>query len=82
MAASVRDRSAPKKPVNVSIDSDLLRQARELKVNLSKALEERLAQILREERARRWQEENREAIDGYNRFVDTHGLFNDIRKRL
>ena len=82
MAASVRDRSAPKKPVNVSIDSDLLRQARELKVNLSKALEERLAQILREERARRWQEENREAIDGYNRFVDKHGLFNDIRKRL
>lgn len=82
MAAPVRDRSSPKKPVNLSIDSDLLQQARELKVNLSKALEERLAVIVREERARRWQEENREAIEAYNRFVDKHGLFDDIRKRL
>jgi antitoxin CcdA len=82
MAAPVLGRSAPKKPVNVSIDSDLLRQARELKVNLSKALEERLAEIVREERARRWQEDNREAIEAYNRFIDKYGLFNDIRKRL
>jgi antitoxin CcdA len=82
MAATVRDRSAAKKPVNLSVDSDLLRQARELKVNLSKALEERLAEIVREERARRWQEENREAIEAYNRFIDKHGLFDDIRKRL
>ena len=82
MAAPVRDRSAPKKPVNLSIDSELLQQARELKVNLSRALEERLAQILREERARRWQEENRDAIEAYNRFVDKHGLFDDIRNRL
>ena len=52
MAAPVRDRSATKKPVNVSIDSDLLQQARELKVNLSRVLEERLAAIVREERAR------------------------------
>jgi antitoxin CcdA len=82
MAAPVRDRSARKKPVNVSIDSDLLQQARELKVNLSKALEGRLAEIVREERARRWQEDNREAIEAYNRVVDKHGLFDDIRNRL
>jgi antitoxin CcdA len=82
MAATVRDRSAAKKPVNLSIDKELLQQARELKVNLSKALEERLVQIVREERARRWQEDNREAIEAYNRFIDKHGLFNDIRKRL
>ena len=51
MAAPARNRSAPKKPVNLSIDRDLLQQARELKVNLSKALEERLAEIVRGERA-------------------------------
>jgi len=82
MAAPVRDRSAPKKPVNLSIDSELLQQARELKVNLSRALEERLAQILREERAHRWQEENREAIEAHNRMIEKYGLFDDIRKRL
>jgi antitoxin CcdA len=80
MAAPVR--SAPKKPVNLSVNSELLQQARELKINLSKALEERLAEVVREERARRWQEENREAIEAHNRFVEKHGLFNDIRKRL
>jgi antitoxin CcdA len=82
MAAPVRDRSAPKKPVNLSINSDLLRQARELKVNLSKELEERLVEILREERARRWQEDNREAIEAHNRLIEKYGLFNDIRRRL
>jgi antitoxin CcdA len=82
MAAPVHNASAAKKAVNLSINTDLLRQARELNVNLSKALEERLAEILKEERARRWQEENREAIDAHNRFVEKHGLFNDIRKRL
>jgi antitoxin CcdA len=82
MAAPVNNASAAKKAVNLSINTDLLRQARELNVNLSKALEERLAEILKEERARRWQEENREAIDAHNRFVEKHGLFNDIRRRL
>jgi antitoxin CcdA len=82
MAAPVHHASAAKKAVNLSINTDLLRQAREVNVNLSKALEERLAEILKEERARRWQEENREAIEAHNRFVEKHGLFNDVRKRL
>ena len=43
---------------------------------------ERLEQILREEREGRWKEENREAIDAHNRFVEQHGLYGDIRKRL
>lgn len=82
MPSKVYDPSAPKRSTNLSINSDLLRQARELKINLSKTLEERLADVLREERARRWQEENREAIEAHNRFVEKYGLFNDIRKRL
>jgi antitoxin CcdA len=82
MPQPVCDPKAPKKAVNVSINSDLLRQAREMKVNLSKTLEESLERLLREERARRWQEENREAIEAHNRFVEKYGVFNDIRKRL
>ena len=82
MVAPICDPKAPKKAVNVSINSDLLRQARELKVNLSQTLEGQLEQLIRAERARRWQEENREAIEAYNRFIDEHGIFNDIRRRL
>jgi antitoxin CcdA len=82
MAESVCDPSAPRKPVNLTINSDLLRQAKELKINLSKALEERLVEVVRKERARRWQEENREAIEAHNRFIEKYGLFNDVGKRL
>ena len=81
MPAPVCNPDAPKKAVNLSINSDLLRQARELKINLSKMLEAGLERMIREERARRWQEENREAIEAHNKFVEKYGLFNDIRKR-
>ena len=82
MPMPVCDPKAPRKAVNLSINSDLLRQAREHKINLSSVLEEQLERILREERGRRWKEENREAIEAYNQFIEKYGVFNDIRKRL
>jgi antitoxin CcdA len=77
MALPVCDPSAPKKAVNLSINSDLLRQAPELKINLSKLLEQQLEQIVREERGRRWKEENREAMEAFNRFIEKHGIFSE-----
>jgi antitoxin CcdA len=56
MPAPVFDLKAPKKAVNLSINADMLRQARELKINLSKTLEETLEQLVREERTRRGQD--------------------------
>ena len=55
MPGPVFDLKAPKQAVNLSINSDMLRQAREMKINLSKTLEEKLEQLVREERARRGQ---------------------------
>lgn len=77
MPQPVCDPKAPKKAVNVSINSDLLRQARDMKINLSRTLEEKLEQLLREERARRWKEENHEAMEAFNRWVEEHGVFSD-----
>ena len=77
MPAPVCDPKAPKRAVNLSINSDLLRQARALKINLSKMLETQLEQMIRQERARRWQEDNRAAIEAHNRFVEEHGAFSD-----
>jgi len=82
MPAPVCDPKAPKKAVNVSINGDLLQQAREMRINLSQTLEAQLERLLREERARRWRDENREAIEEYSRYVEEHGVFNDIRRRL
>jgi antitoxin CcdA len=77
MQLHVFDASAPKKPTNLSINSDLLQQAKEHHINLSQALELRLAEILRDEKRRSWKEENREAVEEYNRRIETRGVFSD-----
>jgi antitoxin CcdA len=71
------DPDAPKKSTNLSINSDLLRQAKEHRINLSKALEQRLAEMLMEQKRLRWQEENQDAIEEYNRRIETNGVFSD-----
>lgn len=77
MQTTLFDPSAPKKPTNVSINSELLKLAKKNNINLSQTLEKRLAEILREERARQWLEENQDAICSYNSRVETHGVFSD-----
>jgi antitoxin CcdA len=77
MQLNIFDANAPKKPTNLSINSDLLQQAKEHHINLSQALELRLAEILRDEKRRKWQEENREAIEEYNRRIEARGVFSD-----
>ncbi len=74
---AVFDPKAPKKACNVSVNEDLLRQAKELGINLSQTLEGELEKRVREARARAWQDENHEAIDAYNRYVAEHGVWSD-----
>ena len=76
------DARAPKKPANLSINSDLLQQAKEHHINLSQALELRLTEMLRDEKRRDWIEENREALDEYNRRIEIHGVFSDGLRRF
>lgn len=71
------DPKASKKACNVSINEDLLRQARELGVNLSQTLEEQLIKLVREARAKQWAEENREAIESQARWIEKNGLISD-----
>lgn len=71
------DPKSPKKACNVSINEDLLRQARELGVNLSQTLEEQLTKLVREAKAKAWAEENREAIESQRRWIEKHGLISD-----
>jgi antitoxin CcdA len=71
------DPNAQKKPTNLSINSDLLKQAKECHVNLSQTLELRLMEILRDQKRREWQVENQEAIEEYNRRIEARGVFSD-----
>jgi antitoxin CcdA len=62
-----------KKAVNLSIDAELIDEAKSAGTNLSAVLEK----ALKEERARRWPAENAEAIAAYNREIEEHGIWSD-----
>jgi len=68
---------APKKPANLSINSDLLAKARELNINLSATLEKALAEQLKQKQRELWRKQNAKAIQAYNRFVEEQGVFGD-----
>jgi len=76
------DTKAPKKPTNVSINSDLLLKARELEINLSATLENALIEIVSTKQRELWKRQNREAIRAYNRSVDENGVFGDGLRRF
>jgi antitoxin CcdA len=63
-----------RKPTNLSIDASLLAEAKELDVNISRAAEEGIAKAVADEKARLWLEENKEALESSNRYVEKHGL--------
>lgn len=68
---------APKRPANLSINSDLLNKARELEINLSATLEQALAAALRARQQAAWLAENKAAMAAYNDHVEKHGVFSD-----
>jgi antitoxin CcdA len=68
------DTSAPKKATNLSINSDLLRQAKELHINLSQTVEEHLAGLVREAKQKQWLAENAGFIAAYNKHIEKEGL--------
>lgn len=74
---SLYDSSAPKKPANLSINSDLLQKARERDINLSAILEQALTERLRQQQRERWLADNQEAIAAYNNYVDEQGVFSE-----
>lgn len=73
----IYDTKAPKKSTNLSINSDLLNEAKALKINLSATLEAALLNELKTARRDKWLAENKQAIDTCNKLADTCGLFAD-----
>ncbi len=71
------DAHAPKKPTNVSINSDLLLKAKTLKINLSATLESALIELVNAKQREMWKQENQDAIAAYNQFVEENGTYGD-----
>jgi antitoxin CcdA len=68
------ERQVRKRAVNLFVDTELLDEARRLRINLSEMLEGRLRTIVRAEREKRWLEDNKDAIASINSFIEQHGL--------
>ena len=60
--------------VNLTLDAEVTRQARDLGLNMSQLAEVAISEAVKVERNRRWREENREALAAYAEEVARDGL--------
>ena len=68
---------AIKKATNLTLNSDLLAEAKRLKINLSATMEKALSQEVSKLKRQEWLEQNSEAINACNKLTEKHGLFSD-----
>ncbi|XPF94777.1 type II toxin-antitoxin system CcdA family antitoxin [Colwellia sp. RE-S-Sl-9] len=71
------DLDAPKKQINLNLNSDLLKKSKVHNINLSTTLERALQNKLKTIEAKKWITENKKAIKSYNDFIAEHGCFSD-----
>ncbi|MFS8046685.1 type II toxin-antitoxin system CcdA family antitoxin [Rhizobium sp. BR 314] len=63
-----------RKAANLSRDEQLVADARELKINISRAAEDGITRAIKAERERLWLLENADAIEQANAYAKKHGL--------
>ncbi|TRC92389.1 post-segregation antitoxin CcdA [Mesorhizobium sp. WSM4303] len=66
--------NAIRQPANLSIDSNLMREAKGLDVNVSRAAEAGIAEAVAAEKTRLWKLENRATMDAWNSYIDKNGI--------
>lgn len=82
--ASIYDLGAPKRPVNLTLNEDLVSHARQCTDNLSGLVESLLSDFVGRERQRRAAEVNlaQAAAEMWNRFDEEFGSFADEHSTL
>jgi antitoxin CcdA len=73
----IYNHDAPKKPTNLTVNSDLLAQAKTMKINISATLETALVEAVKQKKREEWLSENADAISNYNEKISEYGLFSD-----
>lgn len=66
--------NAIRQPANLSIDSNLMREAKGLDVNVSRAAEAGIAEAVAAEKTRLWKLENRATMDAWNDYIEKSGI--------
>ncbi len=70
-------RDAPKRAINLSLNSAVLEMAKELGLNISQTVDELLKQEVERVYWIRWNEDNKDAITQYNARIARDGMFSD-----
>jgi antitoxin CcdA len=68
------DKKSKKKVISITIDEDILREARELGMNMSQLTEKAVLQNLRLVKEEQWIKNNQKAIAAHNRRIEQQGL--------
>lgn len=63
-----------RRSTNVSLSSQLVAEAKALRINVSRACESGLVAALKAERERQWKAENAGAFAAYNQWIEEHGV--------
>ncbi|MBV6272413.1 type II toxin-antitoxin system CcdA family antitoxin [Alcaligenaceae bacterium CGII-47] len=74
MLSPSSSRGTTKRATNVTLTENLLSEAKALHINISQAAEAGLALAIAGRRTELWLQENEEAINSSNAFVEEHGL--------
>ncbi|MEO5566148.1 MAG: type II toxin-antitoxin system CcdA family antitoxin [Luteimonas sp.] len=73
--------SYDKRAANLSVNAELLDQAKALKINLSATFERALDEAVRARKREQWLAENREGIAAYNEYVARNGVFSPMFRK-
>lgn len=65
---------AHRKPTNLSLDSELLREAKALGINVSRSAEAGIEAAVRSQKQIDWLKGNAAALASSNNYVEEHGL--------
>ena len=76
LKAAATTEAKDRQRINLSLRVSTVDQARALGLNISRIAEDGLAAAVREEKARRWSDENRVAIEHFNARIDRDGPLN------
>jgi antitoxin CcdA len=65
---------SPKKATNLTLNAEVLAEAKKLGINVSKACDEFLESLVKQEKERLWKLENAKFISEYNHITEEEGL--------
>ena len=76
-------RNAPKRAINLNLNSKVLDMARDMGLNISQTVDALLTEEVLKQYWKRWNEDNAEAITDYNARIAREGTFaQSIRRHL